>query len=909
MVSIIFVVLFLLFPLSAQATTYYVATTGNNGNPGTDESTPFLTVAHCVSTMNPGDTCYVKDGTYNEGVIRFGRSGTQDNPIKLLNYPGHAPVIDFVTPGSPTFDRITILNFSGQNVGIGWITIEGFELTGGYEGIKWYSLHDSTIRRNLIHHNANQGMLGIGGTRVLIEQNIIHHNGGYDTCVDGSGTATGCNQDHGIYAHGSAYTIRNNIIYANQAFGIQQNGSSSSSYDPAKHPSTEFAGAANWIIESNTFAYEYWRGGITVWGGNCDGTRIENNIFYENSANRSASPQGIEWVGAGGSTRVTVKNNHFYASGSGGTVGIGTGAPADLVSSGNVTNVSPPAFVNGGSNSLPASPDFRLTASAPVNICLPNEFPNNSTCVVGVYKTTANPTASITANVITLNFPMSTAVPVQNLSTAGVTVGCTGSACPGSPAVGSVAKRTGTDSQIDITVTGISGNACESANQTWTVNYNSSTGSWSGNDNIGPYPGSHQKVFTFTNLPVTNQCTGSGPPPGPTTPILEYIFDDGTGTTVTNTGSLGASGNGTLANGATWANGGGMEITTQQSAQHLDMPYGSGFNPTTDDLTVAFTVIVPSGQEALTRTYFGPSLGTNQRLYIGTFGGTWGLGVQASATTAVSDIAVDVGSQHVCMTVNSATDTVTLHKNGAAATSPNAVKTATGSYVAASDFDLGWFDGSVNGSMGIFRNFVLYDSVEDCDAIYQATQATPPTGTGTFSQAAIQFQAPYLTGVGDSPTNFGALNSAKTVVKGGGVAMVAQIHCTNVADCEDTAFRWAYRKDGTGSWQQIPNTETADGIFMWGASSNQFLNNGATTTRLTGSCAVTNGVTLLTAAQIPTVDLPQDGCVMLRVLMRIAATASGYYEIRLEKEGGVPFAGTYVLGRIDVIPPQASAGF
>ena len=345
---------------AAHAATYYVATTGNDSNPGT-RSQPWRTVAYAVSTMVAGDTTYVMDGTYNEGVIRFKRSGTQTAPIKLLNYPEHSPKIAFIDPDAA--HRILIQHTSGYNKAIGWITIEGLELTNGHDGIKWHNLHDSTIQRNWIHHNKFMGMLGIGGTRIRIDRNRINHNGNFDLCTQNPAR---CNHDHGIYAHGSAYAITNNLIYGNLAFGVQQNGSSTSAYDTTKHPATEFSGAANWLIAHNTFAYNAYRGGIVVWGALCTNSRIENNIFYENSVHRSSSPQGIEFVSAG-AKGIQIRNNHAFASESGGTLFLGsTGATEGInyTQSGNVVNVSPPAFVNAPAT-IPGSPNFALTARSP----------------------------------------------------------------------------------------------------------------------------------------------------------------------------------------------------------------------------------------------------------------------------------------------------------------------------------------------------------------------------------------------------------------------------------------------------------------------------------------------------------------------------------------------------------------
>lgn len=339
-----------------HAATYYVATNGNNGNPGTS-SQPWRTVAYAAAKMVAGDTTYVKGGTYNEGIIPFGKSGTSSAPIKLLNVSGEFPIINFIDKSK--FHRIIISNGAGSQKAIGWITIEGFELRNGSEGIKIYNGHDLTIRRNWIHHN-NMGIMG-NGTRVLIDRNKINHNGPFTTCST-------CTTFHGIYSHGSAFTIVNNLIYDNLGYGIQINGSSSSSYNSTKHPAPEFAGAKNWVISNNTFAYQKNRSGIILWGSLCTNTRIENNIFYENGVNSPSSyVQGIALSGAGSGH--TIRNNLAYSSGSGATVFLGSGS--NYTQSGNMVNTIQPNFVNAPAT-LPSSPNFSLTSlSAAIDKGLP----------------------------------------------------------------------------------------------------------------------------------------------------------------------------------------------------------------------------------------------------------------------------------------------------------------------------------------------------------------------------------------------------------------------------------------------------------------------------------------------------------------------------------------------------------
>jgi len=62
------------------ATTFFVSTTGNNSNNGTDLNTPFATIQRAADMALPGDTVIIRAGTYREQVT-LPRSGTPGNPI------------------------------------------------------------------------------------------------------------------------------------------------------------------------------------------------------------------------------------------------------------------------------------------------------------------------------------------------------------------------------------------------------------------------------------------------------------------------------------------------------------------------------------------------------------------------------------------------------------------------------------------------------------------------------------------------------------------------------------------------------------------------------------------------------------------------------------------------------------
>ena len=341
-----------LLTISAHAGTYYVATTGSNGNPGSSTK-PWRTIAYAAAQMGAGDTTYVRGGTYHEQLIQFRRSGTSSTPIKLLSQSGEFPVIDFDNKASNKI--ILFQNSSGYKYGVGWITMEGFEIKNAYNGIKIYNGYDLTIRRNWIHDSRGSGIYG-NGTRILIDRNRINHNA-YGSSFPPGG--------HGIYANGTAFTITNNLIYDNLSYGIQQNGASNSFYRSTYHPSPEFAVSANWVVANNTIAYNKNGAGMVVWGSTCNKARIENNIFYENAINNSSTTaQGINFISTT-CTGITIRNNLAYASGSGGSRFLGSAAKegGTYTQSNNVVNTVLPGFIN-ASATLPSSPNFALASGA-----------------------------------------------------------------------------------------------------------------------------------------------------------------------------------------------------------------------------------------------------------------------------------------------------------------------------------------------------------------------------------------------------------------------------------------------------------------------------------------------------------------------------------------------------------------
>ena len=82
------------------AVDYYVDnvnSSANDNNPGT-ASSPWKTIAKANQTVSPGDTVYIKQGTYT-GYIAPARSGTAVSKIVYQNYPGESPLISLAGYG------------------------------------------------------------------------------------------------------------------------------------------------------------------------------------------------------------------------------------------------------------------------------------------------------------------------------------------------------------------------------------------------------------------------------------------------------------------------------------------------------------------------------------------------------------------------------------------------------------------------------------------------------------------------------------------------------------------------------------------------------------------------------------------------------------------------------------------
>lgn len=933
LVSILVPTVAILWPVSSQATRYWVAPSGSDANacasidgesdPGVYRATPNGGRA-CLAS---GDTLTIKAGTYtgtNAYVDTIPAGLSVDQPTIIEGEPSDATgcalsgnCSTILTPTSlPSriqssyvivrklkIDHVNLKNrFPLEVTGtpLTNILVEDVELTG---------------TRTTAGNASASGTLSTPGVAFLTYRRVwIHYVGIPESLAH-----------HGMYLQGDDHVIEDSLIEDSGNAGIQcQTTHTTSDGRPDRctirrnvirnHPASAviIEGLDSAVID-NILTGNGGSGVLIGFAGG-DRTHVYNNVITGNGG------AGVRFGHSGTTNNAEAKNNILTGNGGGeieNLAGTGNVYTHNACTSAETCTTANKLTIASVSSITVSSADYRLkpgSAAIDAGTTVTGRACNGA-CDIGAFESIPTPAASITANTLSLTFPMNRDTPIQVPSGTGLSVSCTANptACPASPSISSATRRSGADTIVDVTIAGITGNACESG-QDWKITYDATAGAWTSYHGVGVAAGYQQKNDSFTNVLAANACTGSGPPTSPGTPYIEYAMDEGIGATLVNTGSAGSGKNGTLANGATWGTGHtGSGATVSGGAQQVQIPYGvtgGAIDPTTQSMTWVVAVNIPSGTTSATRYDIGTGIGANQRAYVGAYQGTWRVATQSTSLTAsiASNLSVSEGWNHLCVNWNAATDTATLYKDGTAGTG-GATRAYT-SFSLPTDLMLAIAgSGFPSSAPGTYDDLKIFTTLEDCAALYAAWNAPPPATTFSFSQLAVQPQAVYLPSLGGSPTNFGTLRTNQEVVAGGAVAWVFQINCDNVADCDASAFRLAYKKNGTGSWQQVPDMETADGIWMWGSDTNPYLNSGALTTRLTGSCAVTNGVTLLTSAQVPSVDLPQDGCTVLRFLVKVGTTAGDYFDLRLEREGGVALTGTVASARVTVINPSASAGF
>lgn len=171
----------LAFLVRAEAAQYYVATSGDDNNPGT-LAMPFATLSKAHSVMVAGDTVLVRGGVYPVGTTTtLSKSGTTDNRFHLLAYPGERPILDcsqMVVGSSNRGIRVTGSYWHIRGIDIKGAGDNGMIISGGSYNI---------VEHCAFYENADTGLQLADGA----SHNQIINCDSYNNTDPGQGNADG----------------------------------------------------------------------------------------------------------------------------------------------------------------------------------------------------------------------------------------------------------------------------------------------------------------------------------------------------------------------------------------------------------------------------------------------------------------------------------------------------------------------------------------------------------------------------------------------------------------------------------------------------------------------------------------------------------------------------------------------
>ncbi|MDD2234972.1 MAG: right-handed parallel beta-helix repeat-containing protein [Desulfitobacteriaceae bacterium] len=256
--------------VASAATTRYVSTTGNDSTGDGTISHPYKTVQKAVNMSNPGDTIYVRGGTYNLTSVTSisGKIGNSSSWLTISSYPGETAYLDGNGSTSNT-NCFKIIN--SQYVKLQNLNIQHFKGAGVWIDGKNYTTSNITLS-NLDISNLDPVYSSDGPTMGILGEGPYSSNVTIDSCkIHHIGMLYKRQTDQGIYLNNGVtyWTITNNIINNVADNGIQiQHGTSSK-------------GASNTIIQSNFLCGAQNHGGILI-GDNSVSNSVYYNYFYDN---------------------------------------------------------------------------------------------------------------------------------------------------------------------------------------------------------------------------------------------------------------------------------------------------------------------------------------------------------------------------------------------------------------------------------------------------------------------------------------------------------------------------------------------------------------------------------------------------------------------------------------------------
>lgn len=284
---------------------YYVSTSGNDENAGS-ESAPWKTILFASRKLQAGDTLIVRGGTYEGDCFWSFAAGTATNPITVKAYDGEVPVIT----GSGLYDQI--LHFQRDN---SYFIIDGIntDITSKCTPVYVGETSHITFKNCSFKNNA-----GEASTIMQLNKSsyITIDNCTFDTT--GGSLIGGDGEGEGIYVNGSNHClIQNSYFTKNGHYALDLKDYN----DGGKTPSY------NNIVRNNLIN-QYWSGGIGLIF-NAHHNVVENNRIYYVGEGCTYPKTGIQLA----ADKNIIRNNIIGWSSDGGSKTVGSvSSPISILS-------------------------------------------------------------------------------------------------------------------------------------------------------------------------------------------------------------------------------------------------------------------------------------------------------------------------------------------------------------------------------------------------------------------------------------------------------------------------------------------------------------------------------------------------------------------------------------------------
>ncbi len=339
---------------------FYVSSgSGNDGNDGLSQSSPWKSLQTGIKRLQAGQTLLVMDGEYRElksaGQVHYSidRGGSSDNWIRIANAPGHSPVI-VATNGSGVLIQAPYVEVAGLT-----IRGSGFNESNNWGvGISVTDTHNVRVVGNRISQMPVSGISVVDSDKFDIIGNEVFNNS-FWSGLQGSGISVWHARNKGQSPHANGY---HNLILGNRVHGNEnkvpsthKNNGLSTDGNGIIVDETQETGYSGRTLIANNVVFNNGGRGIIAWKS--DRVDIMFNTAYQNGQTDGIMGGATEFA-AGRANDVTIANNVGWAR---------SGLPALILDSvsngetyGNILVTDSPSGNAGGSDRMyDGNPGFR----------------------------------------------------------------------------------------------------------------------------------------------------------------------------------------------------------------------------------------------------------------------------------------------------------------------------------------------------------------------------------------------------------------------------------------------------------------------------------------------------------------------------------------------------------------------